>query len=121
MEHYRKSVGLKFMQKFYINEKGEYVGSGDGSLPPGAFQEVPHAPKNAAAIWKSTAWAEPEISADESVQAEIIKQGYSTDLAVQALIRDKMGDSSMLDNLIKKIKEAEIKFPQPISAEAAQI
>jgi len=102
------------MTKFYIKNDGTYVGAFDGDTGKVPFDvtEVPSAPLNAKATWDGSKWIEPEIPRDMLVQTEVVKQGVTNEMVIQALLR-KVGynDSALLDELLAIIAEAEKKIP----------
>jgi hypothetical protein len=101
--------------KFYIDSGNNYLGGFDGNtgkVPANAI-EIPSAPLHAEAKWDGSKWIEPVPPRDELVQSEVIKQGVNESMVIQALLR-KVGydDSTLLDQLLKTIAEAEQKYPQ---------
>jgi hypothetical protein len=103
--------------KYYRDAGGNYIGSfsGDtGAVPDGAI-EVLNPPLNGLAKWNGSNWNEPQQSRDELIQTDIAEQGFTDQLAIQAIIRKFMfNDTTLWDQLQGMILTSEAKYPEKI-------
>lgn len=95
------------MQIFYINEANEYIGSGDGSIPPTAFIEVPNPPKDGRSKWNGSSWDEYPVTKEEEIKAELVKQGFTLEERISALEALIMKNDSTKADQIQAIKDLE--------------
>lgn len=99
---------------YYRDINNNYVGGFDGNtgkVPPGSI-EVPFPPTDARFQWDGSNWIEPASIKDdvvsENVDAQVVKQGVTTEDKVNALWSLQKGDKTQFDAIDAIISQAVI-------------
>lgn len=113
----------KGVTKYYRDAQGNYLGAwGNGAIPPADGIEVASPPLEGKAKWNGSSWDEPKPLREELIQKEIVSQGFTDQLAIQAIIRKFMfNDSTLWDQLQGMITAAEVKYPEVAEVEEDKI
>lgn len=105
------------MTKYFVNDKGAYLGGFDGAEPPAGSIEVPNPPEFAMMTWNGKAWIiSPEVK-QEMVSAQRLQAYENEGCSIQNLVvalwkRVVEGDPIPSDEIEVIRKKIQKEFPR---------